>query len=217
MNKWKIEYLVHQGLKKFKWISKGSVKILRLKCKICLCHNSMKKHGVIHRLKDLNVIISWNKLGPEIRKIDSISEFKKSLLGTIRPDKAHSIFKIHDPENIKHIYQLRVGLSQLKSHKKNHNFRDTPTDFCQCGTGVESTEHFLLYCPSFSIQRDTLISTISPIFNSNPKNPNIINLDDAAKVKTLLYGNKNLNLMENKSILNATIQYIISTNRLSQS
>ena len=46
-------------------------------------------------------VISWNSLGPEIRKIESISEFKKKLLETIRPHKAHPIFNGHDPENIK--------------------------------------------------------------------------------------------------------------------
>ena len=161
-------------------------------------------------------VISWNSLGPEIRKIESISEFKKKLIETIRPHKAHPIFNVHDPENIKYIYQLRVGLSQLKSHKKKHNFRDTPTDICSCGTGVESTSHFLLFCPFFSIQRQALLSTISSILNSNSKTPDMSNLDNAAKVDTLLYGNENLNFLENKSVLTATIKYISSTGRLNQ-
>ena len=161
-------------------------------------------------------VISWNSLGPEIRKIESISEFKKKLLETIRPHKAHPIFNVHDPENIKYIYQLRVGLSQLKSHKKKHNFRDTPTDICSCGTGVESTSHFLLFCPFFRIQRQALFSTISSILNSNSKTPDMSNLDNAAKVDTLLYGNENLNFLENKSVLTATIKYISSTGRLNQ-
>ena len=161
-------------------------------------------------------VISWNNLGPEIRKTDSISEFKKKLLETIRPKKANPIFMVHDPENIKYIYQLRVGLSQLRSHKKKHNFRDTPTDICSCGTGVESTSHFLLLCPYFSIQRQALLSTIGSILNSNTKTPNISNLDNAAKVDTLLYGNENLNFLENRSVLTATIKYISSTGRLNQ-
>ena len=42
------------------------------------------------------------------------------------------------------------------------------------------------------------------------------NLDNAAKVDTLLYGNENLNFLENKSVLTATIKYISSTGRLNQ-
>ena len=84
----------------------------------------------------------------------------------------------------------------------NLTFKDTPTDICQCGTGVESTEHFLLICP------------INPVLNS--KNQDLDSLENVAKVKLLLYGNEHLNFLENKSILNATIEYIRFTERLSQ-
>ena len=39
---------------------------------------------------------------------------------SIPPKK--SIFGIHDHCGIKLLFQLRVGLSPLKGHKKNHNF-----------------------------------------------------------------------------------------------
>ena len=50
---------------------------------------------------------------------------------------------------IKRLFQLRVGLSALKSHKYRHNFQDTQSDLCDCRTNVEDTEHYLLHCPSF--------------------------------------------------------------------
>ena len=62
-------------------------------------------------------VLVWNSLGPEIRNIKTLSGFKNKLLKIIKPE-AHSIFKIHDPDNLKYLFQLRVGLSQLKSHKK---------------------------------------------------------------------------------------------------
>ena len=96
----------------------------------------------------------------------------------------------------------------------NLTFKDTPTDICQCGTGVESTEHFLLICPIFTRQREILISTINQVLNS--KNQDLDSLKNVAKVKLLLYGNEHLNFLENKSILNATIEYIRFTERLSQ-
>ncbi len=61
--------------------------------------------------------ISWNNLGLEIRKFETLSDFKKEINKIIKPNQAHSIFKILDPENLKYIYQPRVGLSQLKSYK----------------------------------------------------------------------------------------------------
>ena len=158
-------------------------------------------------------VITWNSLGPETRNIETLSGFKKKLLETIKP-KAHSTFNIHDPDNLKYLFQLRVGLSLLKSHKKNHNFKDTPNDDCHCGTGIESTEHFLLSCPLFTRQRENLFLTINPVLNV--KIQNFDSLANAAKTQILLYGNEHLNILENKLILNATIEYIRSTERLCQ-
>ena len=105
---------------------------------------------------------NWNDLGPEVRKIESISLFKNTILKTIWPNK-RSIFKIHDPTGFKYIYQLRVGLSPLRHHKKRHRFIDTPSDKCRCGKGIETTDHFLLDCSLFKTHRDRLLSVVNPI------------------------------------------------------
>ena len=62
----------------------------------------------------------WNDLGPKLRESELISKFKDSLLKLYRPVNK-SIFNVHD-NGIKWIFQLRVGLSPLKSHKKGHIF-----------------------------------------------------------------------------------------------
>lgn len=157
-------------------------------------------------------VITWNNLSPETRKIETLSGFKLKLLKTIQPN-ARSIFNIHDPDNVKHLFQLRVGLSALKSHKKNHSFIDTPSDVCHCGTGVESTDHYLLVCPLFTGQRDHLLSTVSPVLNF--KIENFDSLDNAVKTQILLYGNEQLSFLDNKLVLNATIDFIRSTGRFS--
>ena len=158
-------------------------------------------------------VLVWNSLGPEIRNIKTLSGFKNKLLKIIKPE-AHSIFKIHEPDNLKYLFQLRVGLSLLKSHKKNHNFNDTPNDVCCCGTGTESTEHFLLICPLFTRQREELFSTINPVLNS--KLQNFSSLENTAKIQTLLYGHEQLDCVENKLILTATVAFICATERFSQ-
>ena len=63
-------------------------------------------------------VLVWNSLGPEIRNIETLSGFKNKLLKIIKPE-AHSIIKIHDPDNLKYLFQLRVGLGLLKSHKSS--------------------------------------------------------------------------------------------------
>ena len=58
----------------------------------------------------------WNDLGPELRGSESLAVFKRNLLKLYRPPKK-SLFNIYD-NGIKWIFQLRVGLSPLRSHKK---------------------------------------------------------------------------------------------------
>ena len=84
---------------------------------------------------------SWNNIGPELRSAENLSIFKRNILNIIRPAKK-SLFGIVNPKGIRWIYQLRVGLSPLKSHKKSHHFQDTPNEICSCLIGAETTQHF---------------------------------------------------------------------------
>ena len=86
------------------------------------------------------------------RLAPSVAVFKKKLLSIIRPP-AKYVFGIHDPIGLSYLTQIRVGLSRLKFHKFRHNFRDTIDPMCPTNDGIEDTEHFLLLCPSFDIQR----------------------------------------------------------------
>ena len=150
----------------------------------------------------------WNALGPEIRGIESLPTFKSTLIKTIRPVRK-SIFGIHDP-HVRYIFQLRVGLTPLKAHKKRHGFKDTPDDTCRCGNGVETTEHFLLACRFFYTERVSLLALLNPfIVKVYPQTP-ITNLETT---KILLYGDEKLNPQENKIILTETIKYIVNTER----
>ena len=67
----------------------------------------------------------WNLLGPDVRGAESLSILKKNIIMTYRPAKK-SLFDIYEPNRIKWIFQLRVGLSPLKSHKMNHKFLEIP-------------------------------------------------------------------------------------------
>ena len=90
----------------------------------------------------------WNVIGSEFRSLPTISLFKNSLLSLIRPTKKSS-FGIYIPVRIKQIFQLRLGLSDLKSHKNSHKFLDTPSYLCACNLGAENTRLFLQMLPFF--------------------------------------------------------------------
>ena len=72
----------------------------------------------------------------------------KAHLSLIRP-KIKSTFGIHDPLGLRYLFQLMVNLSPLRSHKKRHNFTDTPSENCDCNLGIEDIRHFLFECPFF--------------------------------------------------------------------
>ena len=88
-----------------------------------------------------DTIRSWNQIGSEFTSIMPISLFKNSLISLIRPNKK-SIFRIHNYAGISKNFQLRLGLSDLKSHKRCHNFADTQSDVCACNVEAETSIHF---------------------------------------------------------------------------
>ena len=69
---------------------------------------------------------------------------------------------------------------------------------------------FLLYCPVFSNQRCTLLSTVNDI-DSSLTNTILIYFSDKFDIYSML------DISENTVILNATMNYVISTNRFEES
>ena len=66
-----------------------------------------------------DAVKNWNNIGPEMRQTDEISTFKSTLKAMIVPEEK-SIFKIHS-QDLRYLYQLRVGLSPLRAHKFRHS------------------------------------------------------------------------------------------------
>ena len=81
-------------------------------------------------------IKEWNNLSSKIRQLISYEVFKNSLLKFIRPNSLCSIF---DSLGIKLLIELRLGLSQLREHKFNHNFQETINPLCFCSLESESS------------------------------------------------------------------------------
>ena len=112
----------------------------------------------------LDAITAWNDVITHFENIPSINILKDHILSLIRPKKKN-IFGIHDPLGLRYLLQLRAGLSFLRYHKKCHNFIDTPSDICLCNHGIEDTNHFLLLCHFFALQRATLASSVIQKYN----------------------------------------------------
>ena len=102
---------------------------------------------------------------------------------------------------------MRVGLSHLHEQKFKHSSQDTLSPICNCGEDIETTSHYLLPCPDYLEGRKTLLNTISCIV------PNIFDFNNDQLTEILLYGKEDLDNINNTSILNATINYLIETKR----
>ena len=158
-----------------------------------------------------NCISEWNKLDPEIRLAPSVAVFKKKLLSIIRPPPpAKFVFGIHDPIGLSYLTQIWVGLSKLKFHKFRHNFRDTIDPMCPTNDGIEDTEHFLLLCPSFDIERRDLLAGVSELLRPYVR---INSLPNNALIQILLYGDKDFSIDVNKNVLKLTLNFIHKTGR----
>ena len=117
------------------------------------------------------------------------------------------LIKLMASFTINMLIRLRVGFSHLKERKFRYNFVDAINPLCSCGNFVESTTHFFLHCTHFSNQRLTLINKIKDI------DKHIFDKNDSLITQTLLFGDEKLSITDNKSILEATIQFLISSGR----
>ena len=87
---------------------------------------------------------------------------------------------------IKLVTRLRLGLSHLREYKFKHSLKNILNPFCNCGTDVESSSHFVLQCPSYINKRCTLMSNLNRI------NPQISQVFLQLLTNTLLFGNSSL-------------------------
>ena len=82
---------------------------------------------------------------------------------------------------------------------------------CPTNDGIEDTEHFLLLCSSFDIQRQDLLAGVSELLRPFVQ---IDTLPNKVLVQYLLYGNKELSNDINRNILERTLNFIHKTGRL---
>ena len=169
-------------------------------------HVIKTKHNFLKNYFFPSAIIEWNKIDSNLRNSKSISVFKEKILNFIRPSP-NSVFDIRNPKGIKLITRLRLGLSHLREHKFKHSFQDTLNPLCNCGQDIESTTHFFLHCPFFINERRTLLSTIRSLDSK------LLDFTDYDLTQTLLFGNTSQTSSSNFKIINASVDYILSSKR----
>ena len=120
------------------------------------------KHGFFKSFSFHSRIIEQNNLDYHLCNAPSINVFKQNILKFIclGPDK---VYNVHNPTGLKLLTRLRLGSSHLRAHKFSHNFSDCLDELCICETNIESTNRFLLQCPLYLSERQTLIEKIRDV------------------------------------------------------
>ena len=95
-------------------------------------------------------------------------------------------------------------------HKFINNFQDTLNPLCTCGWDFKNTCHFLLHYLNFLTERNTPLNKITNI------DSNVLNQADATITKTLLFGNSKYSNEINLQILNASIDFILTSKRFDE-
>ena len=161
------------------------------------------KHNFFKNFLFLFVIIEWDNL-----QVFGNSEFNysKSILQFIKIFSS-STYNCFKSKGIKQITRFLLGLNHLGDHKFKHGFLDSLNSICSCRLDIETAGHYLLHHPDFTNERSILLN-IAPTINESS-----LTSSDASIIKLLLNGDESLDLQTITLILNATIDFILSSNR----
>ena len=150
-------------------------------------------------------IKAWNNLGASFHSCTSLSNFKNQICTLIRPNITLT-FNIHDRQGLKYIFQLRVGLSLLRSHKKDITLMIPPligANVILLQKALITFSYTVIYSKFQELNLLTLTFIVSPY--------NLI--DEINNQDLFLYGHRNISSEDNMKIILSTIKYIMETGR----
>ena len=158
----------------------------------------------------LSAIADWNDLSVDSVRVDSLHKLSKYLNEKCIIDER--VFFTIVGKGTKHLNQIRLGLSPLKAYLFAYNIGENT--FCQCCLRhIETTIDYLYECVKFTNERVTYLKALScHLTNANYPTPvNLWNLHNLAHL--CLKGSNKLDSSTNFFILNATIEFLLSSHR----
>ena len=110
----------------------------------------MENYPFYTKLLLTNPLLIFLTLSPGIIQLiqlegqsDSNIVFKKRILSSIQLLPSN-VLNSHNPQGLKLLTKLQLGLSHLRYHELKHIFLDTINSLCSCGSDIETTLHFFL-------------------------------------------------------------------------
>ena len=124
---------------------------------------------------------------------------------------ANSSYRTHNPVGTRLLTRLRLRLSHLNEHEFRKNFADCVNPSCSSSIKPETTLHFFLHCQNFLNIRRKLFDKIKLLDET------LFQLNDESLLTVLLFGSNIHTEQVNVQILNASIDYIIDSDRFTGS
>ena len=149
----------------------------------------------------------WNGLDPPTRCLPCLTRFRSTLRKhkSRRPNQLYSFGTGYGPLNHG---RLRMGLSGLNHHRHKYNFIES-SKCDKCNFRKEDCQHYLLKCPRYAAQRQTLLASLSTVPLQLPVTP----AEHTTFTNLLLNGSRELNLATNIAIFLPVFIYIHQTRR----
>ena len=139
----------------------------------------------------------WNSLPRSEKGINNIDDFKNKMKEKFKPKKIKFYSKGCKLGN-RLITHLRVGRSFLNAHGFSIGLSPSPN--CDCGASSENSIHFLLDCPIYNSERQTMLGLVEQQISSFP------NKNRVTKENILLFGFES----ENPDYFNININITIA-------
>jgi hypothetical protein len=135
-------------------------------------------------------------LPEEVKSTNSLEEFKSLVKPTFTPPPKHYYLGTRREQIL--ISRLRTKNADLRANLHRRNLADS--DICECNLEAETTDHFLMSCPTYTQQRRALTARLT-------------NINEPKTSELLLKGCQELNENDNRTIITATLAYINETAR----
>ena len=120
----------------------------------------------------------------------------------------NKIFQRHNPKGIKLVTRLRLDL--FKSISLTTASKMLWIIFVAVTLDIETASHYFLHCLLFYAERSTLLKNINEIDST------ILIKSESVITRILLYGDESFKDEVNLLILNAMINFVLSTNRIDE-
>ena len=135
-----------------------------------------------------------NSLPCDIQTSTSLSQFKNFLKSSDTIPPPYYYLGERRAQII--LTRLRLNMSDLNSHLVSRHLSGNPR--CICGYHNETPKHYLLDCPNYKIAWNSTINALQ---------------SEYIKTNLLLHGDRNLSIQTNTTIINATLNFILMSER----